>query len=148
MTKFSFLTRQNIIAPSIFRNEVIADDGFGITHYGDGEIETSREWTEADIQFIDLAVDTNQAMSLSNVGKKKPRGLSWETICSLPQEIFKNAGENDGSMRASLDCCICLERFLEGDRLFQLPCYHRFHPSCLEPWLQNRGDCPYCRASI
>ena len=56
---------------------------------------------------------------------KKPQGLSWEALRSLPQEISEDTQEN-GVTRASVEWC--LERFLEGDRLSRLPCYHRFHP--------------------
>ncbi|KAI9125584.1 hypothetical protein K1719_003002 [Acacia pycnantha] len=35
-----------------------------------------------------------------------------------------------------------------GDTLIHLPCTHKFHCSCLEPWLQNNSYCPCCRTSI
>ena len=129
------------------RSEFFVDNNFEFIDSGDWETGTPREWIEFEMQLTDLAADVaadgNQAMS----SKKKPRGLSWEAILSLPQEIFKDAQEN-GVVRASVECCICLDRFSEGDRLSRLPCYHRFHPPCLQPWLQNCGDCPYCRAII
>lgn len=109
----------------------------------DLETGISREWFESDAAISVFAPDTNQA----NMSKKPP-GLGWEAICSLAQEVFKVEQEHDGVVRASVECSICLERLCEGDRLFRLPCYHRFHLSCLEPWLRDRRDCPYCRASI
>ncbi|XP_054807247.1 probable E3 ubiquitin-protein ligase RHY1A [Prosopis cineraria] len=46
------------------------------------------------------------------------------------------------------DCAVCLESFKIGETLTHLPCAHRFHCSCLEPWLQNNNYCPCCRTSI
>ncbi|XP_028760749.1 probable E3 ubiquitin-protein ligase RHY1A [Neltuma alba] len=46
------------------------------------------------------------------------------------------------------DCAVCLESFKVGDTLIHLPCAHRFHCNCLEPWLQNNSYCPCCRTSI
>jgi hypothetical protein len=29
-----------------------------------------------------------------------------------------------------------------------LRCGHRFHSTCLEPWVRKCADCPYCRTNI
>lgn len=41
-------------------------------------------------------------------------------------------------------CAICREE-LEIDAVWQLPCYHNFHKSCLESWDKYEGTCPVCR---
>ncbi|KAI4335615.1 hypothetical protein L6164_014247 [Bauhinia variegata] len=46
------------------------------------------------------------------------------------------------------DCAVCLEPFRVGETLIHLPCAHRFHSKCLEPWLQNNTNCPCCRNAI
>ncbi|XP_028754001.1 probable E3 ubiquitin-protein ligase RHY1A isoform X2 [Neltuma alba] len=46
------------------------------------------------------------------------------------------------------ECAVCLESFKNGDTLINLPCAHRFHSRCLEPWLQNNSHCPCCRTTI
>jgi hypothetical protein len=60
--------------------------------------------------------------------------------------------EGGGTTEASCpaDCSICLERCGgdSGDGLIQLRCRHIFHSACLDRWLQSRGDCPYCRATV
>ncbi|KAI4344230.1 hypothetical protein L6164_011480 [Bauhinia variegata] len=43
------------------------------------------------------------------------------------------------------DCAVCLEAFRVGETLIHLPCAHRFHSKCLEPWLENNTHCPCCR---
>nr|DAD45124.1 TPA_asm: hypothetical protein HUJ06_003354 [Nelumbo nucifera] len=45
-------------------------------------------------------------------------------------------------------CVVCLEAFMAGQTLVHLPCAHRFHSRCLEPWLENNSHCPCCRMGI
>ncbi|GAV73898.1 zf-RING_2 domain-containing protein [Cephalotus follicularis] len=46
------------------------------------------------------------------------------------------------------ECAVCLEQFKAGETLMHLPCVHRFHESCLVPWLENNSQCPCCRMEI
>lgn len=42
-----------------------------------------------------------------------------------------------------LGCSICTEDFTVGEDVRVLPCDHRFHPPCIDPWLINiSGTCP------
>ncbi|XP_022897751.1 E3 ubiquitin-protein ligase RNF181-like [Olea europaea var. sylvestris] len=50
--------------------------------------------------------------------------------------------------KSSMECSICLESFCEGDELICLPCGHRFHLCCLDPWIRTCGDCPCCRRRV
>lgn len=81
---------------------------------------------------------------------KKPSGLTQEALDCLQLELFsiKETGAEDAVSGAPRDCSICLESFFQGDRLICLPCEHRFHAVCLDPWVRIRGDCPYCRRVI
>lgn len=46
-------------------------------------------------------------------------------------------------------CSICTEDFEMGQDLRVLPCNHRFHPECVDPWLLNvSGTCPLCRVDL
>lgn len=46
-------------------------------------------------------------------------------------------------------CPICTENFVDGQDLRVLPCLHRFHPTCIDPWLLKRSStCPMCRSDI
>ncbi|KAJ1560576.1 hypothetical protein HK096_008082, partial [Nowakowskiella sp. JEL0078] len=48
------------------------------------------------------------------------------------------------------DCCaICIDEFVVGDRLRQLPCRHQFHDTCIDPWLlQHNRLCPICKRDV
>ena len=42
-----------------------------------------------------------------------------------------------------LGCSICTEDFTVGEDVRVLPCDHKFHPACVDPWLVNvSGTCP------
>ena len=46
-------------------------------------------------------------------------------------------------------CSICTEDFEVGQDQRVLPCDHRFHPACIDPWLLNvSGTCPLCRIDL
>lgn len=43
----------------------------------------------------------------------------------------------------NLSCSICTEDFVKGEDIRVLPCDHKFHPACVDPWLLNvSGTCP------
>ncbi|PVH68005.1 hypothetical protein DL98DRAFT_373613, partial [Cadophora sp. DSE1049] len=43
----------------------------------------------------------------------------------------------------SLECSICVDDFVQGEEIRMLPCTHRFHPACIDPWLlDSSGTCP------
>jgi hypothetical protein len=43
-------------------------------------------------------------------------------------------------------CAVCLDSFVSGDLVRQLPCRHDFHKDCVDVWLLERSSrCPICR---
>ncbi|KAI8937084.1 hypothetical protein NX059_006300 [Plenodomus lindquistii] len=53
------------------------------------------------------------------------------------------AGTDNASNDDHLGCSICTEDFEKGQDLRVLPCDHKFHPECVDPWLLNvSGTCP------
>jgi hypothetical protein len=52
-------------------------------------------------------------------------------------------GRDTSSHDENLGCSICTEDFEKGQDLRVLPCDHKFHPDCVDPWLLNvSGTCP------
>ena len=42
-----------------------------------------------------------------------------------------------------LACSVCTDDFIKGQDIRILPCNHKFHPECIDPWLLNvSGTCP------
>jgi len=48
----------------------------------------------------------------------------------------------------SRSCTICLEEFRTGDQQRTLPCFHRFHKTCVDQWLRQDNTCPLCKHSL
>ncbi|KAK0125864.1 E3 ubiquitin-protein ligase rnf13 [Cadophora gregata] len=46
-------------------------------------------------------------------------------------------------------CAICISDFVADEEVRVLPCNHRYHPECIDPWLLNiSGTCPICRYDL
>nr|XP_044988479.1 E3 ubiquitin-protein ligase ZNRF3 isoform X2 [Jaculus jaculus] len=68
----------------------------------------------------------------------------------------KSKGRREGSCGAldtlssssTSDCAICLEKYVDGEELRVIPCTHRFHRKCVDPWLLQHHTCPHCRHNI
>ena len=46
------------------------------------------------------------------------------------------------------ECCICLDKFEDGEKISTLKCNHCFHEECIDNWLQKNLTCPLCRLSL
>ncbi|MCL7046343.1 hypothetical protein MKW94_020835 [Papaver nudicaule] len=131
--------QNNRISSRITLDESSYRDDLRNTDAEDWDTVTLREWLPG--------VATTLSSSTHVSKSKRATGLSSEEVNCLPQEIFSNKVESEVNSEAA-ECSICLEKFGEGDRLICLPCSHRFHLACLDPWVRRCGDCPYCRTTI
>lgn len=53
------------------------------------------------------------------------------------------SGQETAVREGELGCSICTEDFSKGEDVRVLPCHHKYHPACIDPWLLNvSGTCP------
>lgn len=45
-------------------------------------------------------------------------------------------------------CTVCLKEIENMELVRELPCLHKFHKNCIDPWLKIRASCPIDRKSI
>ncbi|XAR52901.1 hypothetical protein NMG60_11021228 [Bertholletia excelsa] len=134
----------NRASSGINQNDLTMRDCFSLVDAAYWESENSRERVA-----IELVPPTDHQLLMPQENRKKPLGLTQEAINCLQLEVFDKDNCKEGDIgNASQECSICLQSFLGGDQLICLPCAHRFHTSCLVPWVRTCGDCPYCRRGV
>lgn len=72
-----------------------------------------------------------------------PPPLSKDTIDALPKvEITQE------QVDTKLQCSVCWEDFVLKETVYQLPCQHVYHETCIRRWLELHGTCPICRQNL
>lgn len=68
--------------------------------------------------------------------------LSSSSLRKIPTAKFRKGDPYE-------TCAICLEDYVEGEKLRILPCSHAYHCKCIDPWLtRNRRVCPVCKRKV
>jgi RING-like zinc finger len=80
-------------------------------------------------------------------GNRQARGVPKITVTTHAGTDTKDARlagtESAAVGDENLGCSICTEDFTVGEDVRVLPCSHKFHPPCVDPWLVNvSGTCP------
>lgn len=102
-----------------------------------------------------------ELVALGEVVGTESRGLSADTLASLPSVKYKTKNVQDGNTEQYVQiiefysfviifllytkfwcivivgrCVICRVEFEDGESLIALPCKHSYHPECINQWLQ------------
>lgn len=109
-------------------------DTIPIVKFGEKEDTVKKEPGD-----IEMAATTS---TTAETDKAKTADVSETESTTTP-----NADGTDES--GQLGCSICTEDFNKGEEVRVLPCNHKFHPECVDPWLLNvSGTCPLCRVDL
>ncbi|KAF2144914.1 uncharacterized protein K452DRAFT_305872 [Aplosporella prunicola CBS 121167] len=92
-------------------------------------------------------------------GQEAPTAPASTTTAADGDAVTPGAGAGAGVAAASTapttdeadsqGCTICTDDFERGQDIRVLPCDHKFHPACIDPWLLNvSGTCPLCRIDL
>ena len=72
----------------------------------------------------------------------QPEAVTTKTVAATGK---LSGGDTDmeGTAENGLACSVCTDDFAKGQDVRVLPCNHKFHPECIDPWLLNvSGTCP------
>ncbi|TVU10163.1 hypothetical protein EJB05_43674, partial [Eragrostis curvula] len=104
------------------------------------------DWRAVDVEHEEEHVnDPQELVALGEVVGTESRGLSADTLASLPSVTYKTKDVQDGNTE---QCVICRVEFEDGESLVALPCKHSYHPECINQWLQINKVCPMCSAEV
>lgn len=92
-------------------------------------------------------------------GEKSAEGWSWMFVPKDDKTIEESIVLEESSLHDHADaddsnvCVICMDTFVNGDRLRVLPCGHSFHVGCIDRWLSgscsfddcHTAGCPTCK---
>ncbi|KAL3812373.1 hypothetical protein ACJIZ3_013641 [Penstemon smallii] len=106
-------------------------EAFSEISVGPGILQTQRDFNENDYEML-LALDENNY---------EHGGASFHQINGLPQSTVQSDNFEE-------PCAVCLETPSIGDTIRHLPCLHKFHKDCIDPWLRRRTSCPVCKSSV
>ncbi|VAI35103.1 unnamed protein product [Triticum turgidum subsp. durum] len=116
-------------------------DWRAVEHVEDHINDAQDSWQEVDPDEYSY----EELVALGEVVGTESRGLSADTLASLPSVTYKTKDMQDGNTE---QCVICRVEFEEGESLVALPCNHSYHPDCINQWLQINKVCPMCSAEV
>ncbi|KAI9742408.1 MAG: hypothetical protein M1818_003941 [Claussenomyces sp. TS43310] len=93
--------------------------------------------------------ETQHASQHASHDESAPTGTPVSGIGPDNHEASTPPGGEETEREEALGCSICTDDFTKGEDVRVLPCNHKFHPACIDPWLLNvSGTCPLCRVNL
>uniref|UniRef100_A0A2P2KXD9 Uncharacterized protein MANES_11G102000 n=2 Tax=Rhizophora mucronata TaxID=61149 RepID=A0A2P2KXD9_RHIMU len=112
-----------------------------VVHIEDQGSNSQDTWEEIDAGEFSY----EELLALGEVVGTESRGLSDDTISSLPSIKYKSGSSQNGS---SDSCVICREDYEDGETLTFLSCKHTYHLECINDWLKINKVCPVCGVEV
>ncbi|KAH0926835.1 hypothetical protein HID58_019091 [Brassica napus] len=91
-------------------------------------------WDEMDPDELSY----EELLALGDIVGTESRGLSADTIASLPSKRYKDGDNQNGTNES---CVICRLDYEDDDDLILLPCKHSYHSECINNWLKINKLC-------
>lgn len=66
----------------------------------------------------------------------------------FPSECNPSSADESTQETPLYTCSICMGTYDEGEMLRLLPCLHRYHQECIDPWLLQNSLCPLCNQDV
>ena len=109
----------------------------------DVELETGTQSVPDPVPATSVA-DGNKSNGQADVmtAEAGPELVMTETAEGVGQSA-KPEDSSELRTENGLACSVCTDDFVKGQDIRVLPCNHKFHPECIDPWLLNvSGTCP------
>lgn len=68
--------------------------------------------------------------------------------CKKYRFIHSNSIKFTNDINLIDDCCICLETYINNDKICKLKCSHTYHKKCIIKWMKHSNLCPLCKDEI
>lgn len=104
---------------------------------------TNAEHSERNEAHTEQAKENTEAPVAERSAEAGPEEVTTETALSSAQPREEGAEADRAAAESGLACSVCTDDFVKGQDIRVLPCNHKFHPECIDPWLLNvSGTCP------
>jgi Ring finger domain len=122
-----------------------------IVKFGDGEAKPENREIELEEGGSEQRQQGDAAVPVQTVeGERQAESTKGAMVQETgigPDEHTHTHAEGSHTEAQGVDehlgCSICTEDFEKGEDVRVLPCNHKFHPACIDPWLLNvSGTCP------
>ncbi len=108
-----------------------------------------RDFTGDDYEMLQL-LDSDEFQRLSG-STPANRGISDPVINMFPVHRVSSEEAMEDTQLGANDqpqCNVCLGPYELGDEVRTLPCRHKYHKQCIDPWLRTNAICPICKCSV
>lgn len=124
-----------------------------IVKFGDREEDDKHEERGRDVELANVpkeaAAGTEHHEDGASTSKPDAAAESGPDVVTTEAAVGSTP-PTDGAVAAAEDrsdnglaCSVCTDDFMKGQDIRVLPCKHKFHPECIDPWLLNvSGTCP------
>ena len=96
-------------------------------------------WDPAKERYFAAASDAAPAPTEPAAPAAPEAVAAWPAAARVVATLPAAASSEDA-------CAVCLETL--SSKVVALPCGHRLHRGCADPWLRRRGSCPACRRGV
>ena len=119
------------------------EEGKEVSQGGDVEMgptgNTAGTLPTRDVEHERSSPESTEEQGQTNEG---PDTVRTVPAAGTMETIEGRTGAGNGSDNG-LACSVCTDDFIKGQDIRVLPCKHKFHPECIDPWLLNvSGTCP------
>lgn len=114
-----------------------------------GSNSETRDAITHDPNNVAAETGQNSNQESSELPETQPTDAHRESLSGISPAQPLAAGVSETDPDEALGCSICTDDFEKGQDIRVLPCNHKFHPACVDPWLLNvSGTCPLCRIDL